>query len=92
MTGGKGTAYGWLTIQSLPSERTADLDGTAPHRNPEFGYMTLSDREELGRLLGLDRPVHAQGEKIPASHDSYREYLMRANGCTPTIYGKQYWD
>jgi len=91
VTGGKGTAYGWITIKSLPSERTANLDGTAPHEHPEFGYMTLADREQLAQLLGLER-IHAQGESIPAGYNYYREYLRRANGQTPAEYGKQYWD
>ena len=53
--------------------------------------MTDEERAELARLLGLEQ-VHAQGERIPAGYDYYREYLARAAGEPPTIHGKQYWD
>lgn len=53
--------------------------------------MTQEERTELARLLGKDA-VHHQGEKIPASHDYYREYLDRAEGRTPSVIGEPYWD
>ena len=54
--------------------------------------MSLADRAELGKLLGLDGPVHFQGESIPASGDHRREYLDRAQGRTPAKIAQQYWD
>ena len=53
--------------------------------------MTEDERTELGRLLGLP-PVHFQGYSIPAGNDFYQEAIDRANGRTPSIVGKPYWD
>lgn len=78
VTGGRGTAWGWITIQSPPARRD------------EFGCMTDADREELGALLGVH--VHSQGESIPAGTHYYREYIARAAGLTPTVLGTPYWD
>jgi hypothetical protein len=80
VTGGRGTAWGWLTITSPPARRG------------EFGYMTDTDRAELGKLLGLDGPAHHQGVSIPAGSDYRREYVDRAHGLTPSIHGTPYWD
>lgn len=104
VTGGRGTAYGWITIQSPPARQTAHsvLKAGATNNWPESyetvdtgepnGYMTQADREELAKLLGLDKPVHFQGESIPASSDYRKEYLQRARGQTPTVKGEPYWD
>ncbi len=77
--GGRGTAWGWITIEVAPRAR----------RN---GYMTAAQRVELRRLLDLDRVVHIQGLEIPASHDYYDEYVARAEGRTPDKNGSPYWD
>jgi len=103
VTGGHGTAWGWITIGALPSKRTChsiqrpgtvgnpgdydDIDTGQP-----CGYMTLADRNKLGELLGLNEPVHCQGVKIPASNDYWTEYIDRANGHQPSVTGKPYWD
>jgi hypothetical protein len=79
VTGGSGTAYGWLKISSPPSRRVNN-------------YMTDADAKELGRLLGSDKPAHMQGESVAASSAHYTEYIDRAWGRTPTKYGEQYWD
>ncbi len=78
VTGGKGTAWGWIEIKSIPS------------RTGEFGYMSEADQKELSELLG--KKVHHQGESIPASSDYRQEYVDRAEGKVPTVYGEQYWD
>lgn len=52
--------------------------------------MTVAEREELKNLLGLDS-VHSM-VSIPASSDFYREYVDRAEGRTPSVVGKPYWD
>ena len=39
VTGGRGTAWGWITVSS------------PPRRCGEFGRMTDADRAELGELL-----------------------------------------
>jgi hypothetical protein len=84
--GGHGTAWGWLKISAPPKRLVARTPGGYA------GYMTEEDAAELGRLLGMDRPVHFQGESVPASSDHYWEYVDRAEGRTPAKYGTQYWD
>ena len=54
--------------------------------------MPWEDRVELSVLLGLDRPVHQQGETIPASSDYWQEYIDRAEGRSPSVLGVPYWD
>lgn len=81
VTGGTGTAYGWITISSPPARRE------------QYGYMSEADKVELAHLLGGDSPVHSQGESIPADHAYRRVYLQRAatgnaNGHT----AQPYWD
>ena len=79
VTGGRGTAYGWIKISSPP-------------KRMENWYMPESDRKELGDLLGLSKPVHQQGESIPSSNAYYQEYIDRAEGREPTRIGTPYWD
>lgn len=78
VTGGHGTAWGWIRISVPPAQR---VDGT----------MTPDQCAELARLLGLER-VHCQGESIPAAYDYRREYIDRAEGRVPNTCGKPYWD
>lgn len=80
VTGGRGTAWGWITITAPPARRL------------EFGYMTDDDRAELGRLLGLDGPVHHQGEMVPAGSVYRDEYTQRATSGTTTVRATPYWD
>ncbi len=61
VTGGRGTAWGWLNITAPPS------------RCGEFGYMTESDRAELATLIGRDRPCHMQGESVSPED---REFIV----------------
>jgi len=51
VSGGRGTAYGWIEIQAPPRRRVD-------------GYTTPEDCAELARIFGLDRPVHFQGLSI----------------------------
>ena len=104
VTGGRGTAWGWITIEAPPARRTWSnrLKAGATTNSPEDyegydtgkpgGYMSPADSAELGKLLGLDGPVHLQGESIAASSDHYREYIDRAEGREPSVQGQQYWD
>lgn len=78
VTGGKGTAYGWLTINVPPSKK-------------EGWYMPEAARVELAKLLNLDC-VHNQGVSIPSGCDFYREYIDRAEGRVPEKLGVAYWD
>ena len=102
VTGGKGTAYGWITIDAPPARRTARFvqrPGTAG--NPgDFddrdtgelgGHITPDDRAALAALLGLET-VHFQGVNVAAGHDYYREYIDRAEGRAPSVTGRPYWD
>lgn len=100
VTGGRGTAWGWITIDAPPARRTwltrmkegsttetEEYDSGAPD-----GYTSPAERSELGALLGMDKPIHCQGESIPASSDYYQEYIDRAEGRTPSKIGQPYWD
>jgi hypothetical protein len=78
VTHGRGTAYGWITIQSMPKARVN-------------GSMSEKDAIELAALLGLDH-AHHQGVDVPASSDYRREYIERAETGTATTFGKPYWD
>lgn len=77
VTGGRGTSWGWIHINSLPSRR---VDGN----------LSLKDRTELGKLL--DKDIHCQGESIPASYEYRMEYVQRAKGEPVTVVGTPYWD
>jgi hypothetical protein len=79
--GGRGTAWGWITI------------GVPPSRRDELGFMTETERAELAVLLGLtDRLVHRQGLDIPADTTYRIEYVDRARGLAPASHGTPYWD
>ena len=104
VTGGSGTAYGWITIDAPLARRTwgwrlkvgefVDL----PENYEEYDsgqpnhHTSPAERTELANLLGLDRPVHLQGVSIPASSDYHAEYLDRAAGRTPAKIAEPYWD
>ena len=96
VTGGRGTAWGWITIDAPPARRTwrSRLKPDAsPAQLPEDyeeyefgqlgGYSSPADRAELGKLLGLEGPAHCQGVSIASSSDYYREYIDRAEGRAP---------
>ncbi len=104
VTGGRGTAWGWITIEAPPSRRTwahrlkapnmADIpENYEPYDSGEPGRcMSPADRAELGELMGLGEPAHIQGISIPSSNAHYQEYLDRANGKTPAKVAEAYWD
>jgi len=77
---GKGTANGWITIQSPPKRRE------------QFYYNSKEDREILAKTLGLES-VHQQGELIPASYDYRCIYIARAlTGSNCGFTAERYWD
>lgn len=77
VTGGRGTAWGWITIQAPPARQD--------------GYSTSEeDREILGQALG-ERVGH-QGAFVPASQDHRREILEQAHGLAVSQGASQYWD
>jgi hypothetical protein len=80
VTGGRGTAHGWIRI-CVPKSKAID----------EWGTMSDAQCRELAGLLGLER-VHCQGESIPADHNYRRVYLARSAGLTPTTTATPYWD
>ncbi len=148
VTGGKGTAYGWISIDAPPARRTwqdvtthtpeppvegaiyrgalgftpeyrvcagAEEPITSPADDPwareaaeqgrqplycwevsrpgePFGHMSPDERVELGRLLGLSRAVHFQGQSIAADPRYRVEYIDRAEGRKPSRHGERYWD
>lgn len=102
VTGGKGTAYGWLRIDAPPKARTWHHRPTEGMEDVPGAYIEVEDggayghtgpelRAELAQLLGLPS-VHHQGVSVPASNDHYREYIDRAEGRTPAKIAEQYWD
>jgi hypothetical protein len=52
--------------------------------------MTDEDCIELSALLGTE--AHFQGIDVPASSSYRQEYVARAEGRVPEVYGKPYWD
>lgn len=104
VTGGTGIDWGWITINAPPARRTwreREVPNPENLSRPTYeeydtgrpgGHTSPAERAELGRLLGLAGPVHGQGERIPASHDHYREYLDRAEGRPPRVIAQPYWD
>lgn len=89
VTGGRGTAWGWITITSPPARRVSS-DGT-PQEGRNW-YMSESDCRELGELLGLDAPAHCQGVSIPDASDYRRVYVERALGVARVSHAERYWD
>jgi hypothetical protein len=78
VTGGKGTAWGWIHI-------------SAPPKRLEGSMMTETDAKELARLLGLDS-VQRQYHSVPASSAYRTEIVDRAEGRKPRTIGEPYWD
>lgn len=77
VVGGRGTAWGWITITAPPKRCT------------EFGSMTADDAAELGKLFATD--AHHQGISVPASMAHRREYVARARGEAADVVAP-YWD
>lgn len=77
VTGGRGTAWGWITITAPPARR-------------ESSVLQADDQAMLSMALGMN--VHGQGEKVPASNAYRVEFVARAEGRTPEAHGVQYWD
>jgi len=92
VTGGRGTAWGWITVSAPPARlvcsRAADCGPACTHGR---GYMATADMALLALALGLDH-VHNQGVSIAASSAHYREYLDRAQGLKPEAIATPYWD
>lgn len=98
VTGGRGTAWGWIKISAPPKRRIYNFEGGT---DGHTGYMGIEDRVLLAAILGVNQSaknhgetpmVHPQGESVPASSGHYREYVDRAEGNEITEYGVTYWD
>lgn len=79
VTGGRGTGWGWITIDLLPSVYKKLND-----EERETAY------HELGNNFGEDHGYTSIN--IPANMGYYHEYIDRANGRTPSVRGVPYWD
>lgn len=103
VTGGRGTAWGWITIDAPPARRTAQRQlkpGALDTRPEDYqmvntgqpgGSITAEDSAELAKLLGLES-VHGQDIMVAASSDYRDEYIARARGETPAKIAQPYWD
>jgi len=92
VTGGRGTAWGWIRISAPTARLVCSSDCGVPCQHHR-GYMSTDDQALLALALGKsERGVHCQGESIPASSAYYREYIDRAEGRTPSAVGTPYWD
>jgi hypothetical protein len=95
VTGGRGTAYGWLTITAPPARRVhGDLVGMTPGWTPKYppSLMTDTDAAELAGLLGMPPARSHQGVMVAASHKHYAEFVDRAKGLVPVAVAQPYWD
>ncbi len=105
VTGGRGTAWGWITVDAPPARRTwshrlrAGATTTNPSDyeaydsgEPNHG-MSPTDQAELATLLGLDKNQCYQGVSIPTSSAYRRVYLHRAlYGNAGSFTAEPYWD
>lgn len=103
VTGGRGTAWGWIKIDAPPARQTwrhrlregATFDRPEDYEEYDSGrpggHMSPADRLELAAFMGLER-VHVDGISIPASSDYYTEHVDRAEGRAPRVTGRPYWD
>lgn len=102
--GGRGTAYGWITICApakrctLHSQLKAGATSTWPEdyelvdNGQPDGYMTDADLATLRTALGEGASVDRSGVSIPSSNAYYQEFLDRAAGRQPSVIGTPYWD
>lgn len=99
VTGGRGTAWGWIHVDAPPARRTAhwigatddDVKAQLVDTGKPGGHTPPAELAELAKLLGLEG-VHHQGLSIPAGYDYRREYIDRAEGREPGVIGTPYWD
>jgi len=107
VTGGRGTAWGWIKIGVPPARQTWIQMPTGrkneegrdvyewiprPPDSTQSGHGSPAEYAELARLLGKEKQIHFQGENVPASSDYYQEYVDRAEGREPSVIGEPYWD
>ena len=88
VTGGRGTAWGWITIDLLPAVYKGCWNGDAESSREK----RLSLYREMADRLGNPHGEGYGTVSIPASTDYYREYIDRAEGRKPAVIGQPYWD
>ena len=105
VTGGKGTAWGWISITAIPSHRTWG-SRPLPHNTNQIPgsenweeYDTGKPNQNLSpyqiaelKYLLADCSVGRDGVSIPSSSDYYQEYTERAAGLPVTKLATPYWD
>ncbi len=105
VTGGRGTAWGWIKISAPPVRSTfahREREG-AQHMEKWRDRVEEYDTGEPGRCASfadidqlaelLDLPAcQCDPASIPASSDYRREYIDRAEGRTPSKIAEPYWD
>lgn len=102
VTGGRGTAWGWIHIDAPPARRTSRhklKEGMPdfPENYEEFdsgeagGSMSKAETAELARLLDITPGQASGGVGVPASSEYRREYIDRAEGRAPSVIGEPYW-
>lgn len=82
VTGGRGTAWGWIRITAPPARRVGKYEGV----------MTEDDQTELAGLLNVPVGFARGGVMVAASQAHYTEYVERAKGIKPTMIAEAYWD
>lgn len=70
VTGGRGTGYGWITIQAPPARRVAHLT------NPDWDFRTAGPNRDGN----IDANGNAPHTEIPAD-DSHGAYYMSEADC-----------
>jgi hypothetical protein len=81
VTGGTGTAWGWIRIKSMPKACG------------RFGEMSAADITELATLLGVSENLVNGGFSVPASSDHRKQAIALATtGTTLGLKAEQYWD
>lgn len=85
VTGGRGTAWGWIHIDLMPAEFKAPF-------SPEHSAAINAKRAVMYRAFGLNPGMESGSISVAASRDYYQEYIDRANGRAPSVIGQPYWD
>lgn len=80
VTGGTGTAWGWIHIDVPPRFRKLP---------PE---ELKAAQAKLAELLGMPSFRGGGDYSVPASTEYRKEWVARAEGRTPDVYGEPYWD
>ena len=78
VTGGSGTAWGWITVRAPPARRG------------EYGYTSDSDRVELAAMFGV--PVHEQGLQIAPEERGWYVAAIKTLGERIAEAAESGWD